>query len=134
MQKKTYPLYYGGMKRRFAKATIAGQFVFLSSMGGVDPETNKVIPGGIREHTKLALTKIKSHLEDVGSSMGNILRVVIYIRKMEAYEEMADEMRIFFRENCPDLIENPPAMSAVEGALPGYTENLVDIEVTAILS
>jgi enamine deaminase RidA (YjgF/YER057c/UK114 family) len=69
--KKTYPLYYGGVKQRFARSVV-GHLIFLSGSSGRTLETGEVSSLDVREQTWVALEKIRLALEEAGSSMDYI--------------------------------------------------------------
>jgi len=70
--KKTYPLYYGGVKQRFARSVVVGHLIFLSGSSGRTLETGEVSSLDVREQTWVALEKIRLALEEAGSSMDYI--------------------------------------------------------------
>lgn len=63
---------------RWAKGAVADGFVFLAGTEGIDPETLKPVEG-IEAQTRLALEKVKARLEEMGSSLSNIVKMVYYI-------------------------------------------------------
>jgi len=55
------------------------------------------------------------------------------LRNASDYNEYYSATSGFLEQHCPDLLENPPAMTLVESGL--YQEEmLVEIDVTAISS
>jgi enamine deaminase RidA (YjgF/YER057c/UK114 family) len=102
---KRYPLYYAGRRMHWAKGAVAGGFVFLAGTEGLDPETLKPVEG-IKAQTRLALEKIKQRLEEMGSSLSNIVKLTYYIVgdfpegivSSQKYQEMAEARDEFFRE------------------------------------
>jgi len=133
MEKKSYPFFYGKNKQHFGKAVVAGGFVFLSGVSGREFETGKVKAADVKIQTEVAWGKIKSVLEEVGSSLERIVKLVIYLRNASDYNEYYSATSGFLEQHCPDLLENPPAMTLVESGL--YQEEmLVEIDVTAISS
>jgi 2-iminobutanoate/2-iminopropanoate deaminase len=132
MEKKTYPFYYGGVKQNFAKAVVAGGLVFVSGVSGRTFETGRVEAMDVKVQTELAWTKIKSILEEVGTTLDRIAKMVIYLRNANDAHTYYDASLTFFAKECPDLLGNPPANTLVEAGL--YLEEmLVEIDVTAIL-
>ena len=128
---KVIPLYYGEEKQPYAKGTIVyppNGLVFLSGMSGVDPESGHIVWGFVKSHTKLAWRKIQKHLEDLGSSLENIVKIVYYIPNGRDYESVMEATNEFWKENCPELLENPPPNTVVVAKLahPGYQ---VEIDV-----
>ena len=88
MEKKTHPLVYAGVKQRFVRSVVVGDLVFLSGSSGRTMETGDVSSDNVREQMIVALDKIKGALEEVGSSLENIVKTVIYLKHVEDYEVM----------------------------------------------
>jgi pilus assembly protein CpaF len=55
------------------KATAAGGMVYISSIGPVDPESRRVVRGGIKEHSRQALENLKTRLEESGTSLEKVV-------------------------------------------------------------
>lgn len=127
---KKYDLYYSEQKQSIAKAVVVEPLVFLSSFNGVDPKTNQLVLGGVKPQTKMAWTKIKSALEDVGSSLENIAMVRYFLPNIRNLETLLQETSNFWNENCPELLEHPPAATFL-GTQLAFPEYAVEIEVTA---
>lgn len=133
MEKKSFHFYYGEEKQDFGKAVIAGGFVFLSGISGREFSTGQIKAFNIKIQTRTAWEKIDSILKEVGSSLNGIVKMVIYLRRAEDYDAYHEETCQFLSIHCPDLLENPPAMTLVEAGL--YQKDmLVEIDVTAIFS
>lgn len=132
MEKKSFPFFYGGEKQDWGKAVIAGDFVFVSGVSGREFSTGQIKALDIKVQTRTAWEKIDSILKEVGSSPNGIVKMVIYLRRAEDYEAYYEETRQFLNTHCPDLLDNPPAMTLVETGL-YRKEMLVEIDVTAII-
>ncbi len=57
----------------YGRATKAGGMVYVSSMGPVNPDTGRVVAGGIREQTSQCLRNLKARLEAEGSSLDKVV-------------------------------------------------------------
>lgn len=133
MEKKSYPFFYGGKRQDWGKAVVAGDFVFLSGVSGREFSTGRVKAFDIKIQTRTAWEKIDSILKEVSASLNGIVKMVIYLRRAEDYGAYYEEACQFLNAYCPDLLENPPAMTLVEAGL--YQKDmLVEIDVTAILT
>jgi enamine deaminase RidA (YjgF/YER057c/UK114 family) len=67
----------------YARGVVAGDFVFLSGVGGIDPGTDTVL----RTMTEQA-TMIVKRIE--GSSIDNIVKVVTYVTDLKLYREQGN--------------------------------------------
>jgi len=132
MEKRSYPFFYAGEKQEFGKAVVAGGFVFLSGVSGREVATGKVKSVDIREQTRTAWGKVALALQEVGSTLSKIVKIVIYLKRMEDYEAYREEKNKFLEVHCRELLDTPPAQSLLETRL--YKDDmLVEIEITAIL-
>ncbi len=110
----------------YSQAVRGGQFIFVSGQISLDPATQKIIDGDIRQQTERVLENIAGILEAGGSSMSKVVRCVVYLKSISDFEAMNEVYgRIF---DAP-----PPARTAVEVArLP--KDSLVCIEAIALES
>ncbi len=133
MKKKTYPLMYAGKKMPFARSVVAGDLVFLSGMSGRTPETGKVNSDNLNDQVKVALDKIKASLTEAGTSMDNIVKTTIYLKRIEDYSTFRQMEREYWQKFAPRLLEEPPASTLVQILSLSEPNMLVDIEVIAVI-
>lgn len=132
MKKKTYPLTYAGKKQRFARSVVAGDMIFVSGSSGRTMETGEVSSDDFREQMVVALDKIRGALEETGSSMNNIVKTVIYIKRLEDYQLMRDTELEYYKKHAPGLVDEPPASTCIQPASLAKPNMLIEIDVTAI--
>ncbi len=105
----------------------AGNFIFLSSQLSANLKTHKILGGNIREQTKQALENIKFLIESAGSSMDNIVKVVIYMRDVKKdFDAMNEVYREYFKNG------EEPARVTIQ-ALSPIEKIDIEIEATAII-
>ena len=131
-RKKTYLLNYAGQKQRFARSVLAGDFVFLSGSSGRTLETGEVSSGDVRDQTRVALDKIRLALEEAGTSMEHIVKVVIYFKDMKDYEAVKRTEFEYWQEHAPALAEEPPASTVCQVASLSKPNMLVEIDIVAL--
>jgi 2-iminobutanoate/2-iminopropanoate deaminase len=131
--KKTYPLYYGGQKQKFARSVVVGDLVFLSGSSGRTMETGDVSSDDVREQMIVALDKIRAALEECGSSMDNVVKTVIYLKRLEDYDLMRATEQEYYQKYAPGLIEEPPASTFMQPMSLSRPRMLVEIDVVACL-
>ena len=134
MEKKTYPLVYAGKKQRFARSVVVGDLVFLSGSSGRTMETGEVSSDNVKEQMIVALDKIRSALEEAGSSMDNIVKTVIYLKNVSDYKTMRDTELEYYKKYAPSLVEEPPASTFIQPASLSKPNMLVEIDVVAAIS
>lgn len=133
MSKKTFPLYYAGEKQGFARSVVVGDLAFLSGMSGRTMETGDVSSDDMKAQMIVALDKVRGALDECGSSMENIVKTVIYLKRLEDYQLMRATELEYYQKHAPGLVEEPPAstfMQPLSLARPGM---LVEIDVVACL-
>ena len=130
--KKTFGLRYAGEKQKFARSVVAGDFVFLSGSSGRTLETGEVSSDDVRVQTRVALDKIKIALEEAGSSLENIVKVVMYFKDIKDYETVRETEFQYYREHAPALAENPPASTVCQIISLSREKMLVEFDVIAL--
>jgi len=82
-----------------------GDYIFLSGMVPVDPQTGERGLGPIAEQVRLTLSNMQHTLESAGSSLDRVVRVHVVLADISHMAEMDEVYREFFPIN-------PPARSA----------------------
>jgi len=99
------------------------KLIFVSGQGPLNPETKQLVTGTIEEETRQTLVNIKNILEDVGSSMNNVLKVTAYLGDMDNFFAFNEVYAEYFPSD-------PPARTCIQaGRLPFDIK--VEIEVIA---
>ncbi len=106
----------------YSQGIKAGGLVFCSGQIPFNPDTGELVLGSITEQTSQVLSNLKSVLEAAGTSLGNVVKVTVFLKDMDDFGEMNTEYAKWFSDE-------PPARAAVQVArLPKD----VGIEVEAI--
>ena len=106
----------------------AGNFLFLSSQLSADLKDHLLIEGDIRQQTQKAMENIKLLLEQAGSSLENIVKVVVYMKRVkEDFEGMNEIYQQFFEKGHEPARVTVQASSPLEGID-------IEIEATAVVS
>ena len=85
-----------------------GEFLFLSGQIGLNPESGKLVEGGIKEQTKQVLDNLGAVLKEAGMDYDNVVRATVYVSDMNNFQSMNSAYKGYF--NSP----HPPARSMVE--------------------
>ncbi|MHB8084827.1 MAG: RidA family protein [Dehalococcoidia bacterium] len=124
MEKKAHLVEFLSRKGPYSHAVEAGGLLFLSGMLPVDVENNIQITDDIGKATGLCLSNIKRLLEHLGSDMGRVVKVTVFLKDMASFDEMNDVYQTFFSEK-------PPARTCVAVKdLPGGFP--IEIEAVAV--
>jgi 2-iminobutanoate/2-iminopropanoate deaminase len=107
----------------YSQGIVHGDLVFVAGQVGIDPETNRVVEGGIEAQTEQVMKNISAVLEEAGSSLANVLKASIFLVDFGDFPAMND---VYGRFVGPDF----PARATVQIAgLPSGA--LVEIEILA---
>ena len=107
----------------YSQGLIAGDFVFVSGQGPLDPETGKITGETIEEQTTQVLENIRSILEAAGASMHDVVKVAVHLSDLASFQRFNQVYATFF----PDP---KPVRTTVGSQLPGI---LVEIDAIAYL-
>lgn len=136
MNIKTYNTFSGGVQMPWGKGTVVKGTKGLVFVGGVtawvdgynpkapDYVKSKIVVEGAAAQTKLVLEKLKADLEEMGSSLDNIIKFTYYIKGPfpegvnRSPNWRPDVVDKFFKEHCPRLCsDNNPAPSELIGVM-----------------
>ena len=108
----------------YSPAIQLGDFVYLSGQIPVDPATNEIVSGGIKQQTHQVFQNILAILEEMGLETRHIMKTTVFITDMAMFADMNEVYATYFDEPYP-------ARSCVQvGALPKGA--LVEIECLVI--
>ena len=82
-------------KGAYSHAIRAGDLVFVSGQGPIDPETGEVREGSIEQQTELTLRNVEAIARAAGGSLADVVKVSAYLASLDefagynaAYERM----------------------------------------------
>jgi enamine deaminase RidA (YjgF/YER057c/UK114 family) len=137
-----YPEYWAGKKLsypnvpaeagKFSRSIVVGNLIFISGCQGANDETARVETMVFEEQMEIALGKIPHALEEAGSSMNNLVNLIM-LKDLKDYPAMRRTKLAYYQKYAPFLIDNPP-VSSVLGAQLGKPEYLLEIESMGVIS
>ena len=100
-----------------------GELLFTAGQIGLDPATDKLVPGGVEAEARQSLENLGKILKAGGAGFDSLLKVTVFLADMNDYAAV--------NAIYGDYVgEHPPARSAVQVvALPGGAR--VEIEAVA---
>ncbi len=107
----------------YSQGIKAGNFLFASGQGPIDPKTGQLAGTDIEKQTMQTLTNVKAIVEASGLSMTDVVKVSIFLRNMNDFKKMNETYKTFFPEN-------PPARTTIEAKLP-LPDMLIEVDVIA---
>ena len=99
--------------------------LFLSGQVGIDPDTGKMVSGGMEAQARQAFTNIRAVLEAAGADFTNVVKTTVYLVNLEDFAGLNTLYQEYFSAPYP-------ARAAI-GVRELPAGALVEIEVTAVL-
>ena len=109
----------------YSPALVVGELVFLAGQGGFDPATGELVDGGVEAQTEQAFRNIGALLEDAGSSLDDVVSVLVHLVDLDDFAAM----NAAFARAFSGI---PPVRTTVRADLLGAMG--VEITVTAVKS
>jgi 2-iminobutanoate/2-iminopropanoate deaminase len=85
----------------YSPAVRAGDFVFVSGQGPINPATDKAETGDVRHETRLVLENIQRILAAAGASMSDVVKCQVYLGDAADFSAMNEVYGQFFGEAKP---------------------------------
>ena len=110
----------------YSQGIKANGFLFTSGQIGIDPDSGKLVDGGIRSQTDRTLSNINAILNESGIQKENIIKLSVFLINLGDFEDINDSFSKFFNNS------NFPARTTIEvSRLP--LNALVEIDCVALL-
>jgi 2-iminobutanoate/2-iminopropanoate deaminase len=85
----------------YSPAVVAGDFIFVSGQGPVDPVTNEMKLGDIRQETRIVLANIKRILEGCGATVADVVKCSVFLSDGSDFAAMNEVYAEFFGNDKP---------------------------------
>jgi reactive intermediate/imine deaminase len=105
----------------FSKAVRAGDFLFLSGVLAMDPQT-RLIEGDVQAQTKVIVDRIAATLRECGASLSEVVKATVWLADLADFDAFNAEYAKHFGAALP-------ARSCVQAVL--FRGAKVEIEVMA---
>lgn len=107
----------------YSQAIQQGPFLFCSGQIAIDPKTNEVLKGSVKEQTQLVMKNIGAVLSEAGLNFSHVIKTTIFLTDMNDFGSVNEVY-------AQSLQEPYPARSTV--AVAGLPKGVqVEIEVVA---
>ena len=115
----------GGASPRghYTPAIRAGDFVYVSGQGPIDPVTDKLAMGDVEFQTHLTLSNIRRILEAAGVGVTDVVKCSVFLRDISEFHNMNRAYAAFFGDH-------KPARTTIEAKF-HQAEMLVEIDCVA---
>ena len=85
----------------YSPAVRAGDFIYVSGQGPIDPATNQYSYGDIQHETRLVLTNIQHILDAAGARMSDVVKCSVFLADGKDFSAMNEVYAQFFGDNKP---------------------------------
>ena len=86
-----------GAPSPLAQAIRAGNLLFVSGQGPLDPKTREVVSADVREQTRQTLTNLKSVLAAAGLDFTHVVNMRVVLRNTEDFPAFNETFRDFLQ-------------------------------------
>ena len=115
-----------GTPSPLAQAIRAGDLLFVSGQGPLDPKTREVVSPDIREQTRQTLTNLTAILSSAGLTLANVVNMRVCLRNTEDFPA--------FNETFRDFMAGEKVTRTCVGATPHRKGVNVEIDCVASYS
>ncbi len=85
----------------YSHAVRAGDFIYVSGQGPIDPDTNDFSFGSIQHETRIVLDNIRLILEAAGASLADVVKCSVFLRNGADFAAMNAVYGEFFADFKP---------------------------------
>jgi 2-iminobutanoate/2-iminopropanoate deaminase len=85
----------------YSQAIKLGNFLFVSGQIPIDPATNEVVKGGIKEQTERVLENVKAILEAANMTLNDVIMAFVYLSDMADFPQFNEVYSRYFKERPP---------------------------------
>jgi 2-iminobutanoate/2-iminopropanoate deaminase len=85
----------------YSPAVRAGDFIYVSGQGPVDPITDKLSPGDIRHQTRVTLQNLRTILAACGATLADVVKTSVFLRDASEFRDMNEVYAEFFPNERP---------------------------------
>jgi 2-iminobutanoate/2-iminopropanoate deaminase len=111
--------------RRYSKACVYGEFIFLAGEDSKDPTTQKVLGHTVAEQAEYLFRNMKTTLESLGSSLANVIKTTVYLKDPRD--------RANYQEARAKYLPQTPPSTLIMGVQLAEPEMLIEIDATAVM-
>ena len=85
----------------YSQAVETGNFVFTAGQIALDPSTQEMVDGGIKEQTERVIKNLEAVLKSAGLSLSDVIRADVFLKNLEDFSSMNDVYSKFFSVSKP---------------------------------
>ena len=85
----------------YSQAIRLGNLLFVSGQIPIDPATNEVAKGGIKEQTERVLENVRAILEAANMTLDDVVMAFVYLSDMADFPQFNEVYSRYFKERPP---------------------------------
>jgi len=85
----------------YSQAIRLGNLLFVSGQIPIDPATNEVVKGGIKEQTERVLENVRAILEAANMTLDDVVMAFVYLSDMADFPQFNEVYSRYFKERPP---------------------------------
>jgi 2-iminobutanoate/2-iminopropanoate deaminase len=85
----------------YSQAIKLGNLLFVSGQIPIDPTTNEVVKGGIKEQTERVLENVRAILEAANMTLDDVVMAFVYLSDMADFPQFNEVYSRYFKERPP---------------------------------
>ena len=104
----------------YSQAVKAGNLLFISGQGPIDPQTGKIVSPSIEQQAIRTLENIKAILNSEGLDFKDVVKVSVFLKDIKNFSKMNDVYSRYFQSD-------PPARTTIQAVPPADIEIEIDV-------
>ncbi|XP_069847222.1 2-iminobutanoate/2-iminopropanoate deaminase [Dipodomys merriami] len=85
----------------YSQAVLVDRTMYISGQVGLDPSSGKLVPGGVAEEAKQALTNMFEILKAAGCDFTNVVKTTVFLTDMNDFGTVNEVYKQFFKSDFP---------------------------------
>jgi 2-iminobutanoate/2-iminopropanoate deaminase len=85
----------------YSQAVQAGNMLFISGQIAIDPASNQLISGGIKDEAKQVMNNLEEVLKTAGFTFENVVKTTIFLSDMNHFADVNEVYGSYFKANFP---------------------------------
>jgi 2-iminobutanoate/2-iminopropanoate deaminase len=112
--------------RRYSKACVYGDLIFLAGEDSKDPKTQRVQGNTVAEQVEFLFQNMKATLESLGSSLTSVIKTTVYLKDPRD--------RANYQQARAKYLPQTPPSTLIMGVQLAEPEMLIEIDAIAVVS
>ncbi|MBU3847518.1 MAG: RidA family protein [Candidatus Acinetobacter avistercoris] len=88
-------------KFKYTPVVLAGDFIFVSGLIGLDRETGRLVEGGLSQQTRQILKNLENLCLDINVELKQLMLTRVYCTDFSEFHYFNDVWEEFFKEKIP---------------------------------